>query len=79
MMLAQVCGLETGEFIHTFGDVHIYSNHFDQVEEQLSREPRDSPKMVLNPDIKDLFEFQYKDFALIGYKPYPKIEAPIAV
>lgn len=79
MMMAQVCGLETGEFIHTFGDVHIYNNHFDQVEEQLSREPKDPPKMVLNPDIKDIFGFEYKDFALIGYDPCPKIEAPVSV
>ena len=78
-MVAQVCGLETGEFIHTFGDVHIYSNHLDQVELQLQRQPRDTPKLFLNPDIKNLFEFEYKDFAVIGYDPHPVIKAEVAV
>lgn len=78
-MLAQVCGLEAHEFIHTFGDLHIYNNHFEQVEEQLERQPYPAPKLVLNPDVKDIFEFQYRDFALIGYKSHPKIEAEVAV
>ncbi|MDZ4058486.1 MAG: thymidylate synthase [Bacteroidales bacterium] len=79
MMVAQVCDLQLGEFIHTFGDVHIYTNHFDQVALQLSRQPRPLPKMVINPQIKNILDFQYKDFTLEGYDPYPGIKAPIAV
>ncbi|MDP3436272.1 MAG: thymidylate synthase, partial [Bacteroidales bacterium] len=79
MMVAQVCDLKPGEFIHTFGDVHIYTNHFDQVALQLSREPRPLPKMVINPQVKNIFDFQYRDFTLEGYDPYPGIKAPIAV
>jgi len=79
MMLAQVCGYLPGEFIHTFGDAHIYHNHFEQVALQLSREPRPLPKMLINPDKKDLFSFEYEDFTLEGYDPYPGIKAPIAV
>ena len=69
MMIAQVCGLEPGEFVHTTGDTHIYLNHFDQVREQLSREPRPLPKMKLNPEIKSIFDFKYEDFELTGYDP----------
>ncbi len=79
MMLAQVCGYALGEFVHTFGDAHIYSNHFEQVALQLSREPRQLPKMNINPDKKDLFSFEYEDFTLEGYDPHPGIKAPIAV
>jgi thymidylate synthase len=79
MMFAQVCGLKAGEFIHTFGDVHIYKNHFDQVREQLSREPRELPTMNLNPAIDDLSKFNYEDFELENYDPHPFIKAPIAV
>ena len=79
MMLAQVCGYEAGEFIHTFGDLHLYSNHFDQAREQLSRTPRALPTMKMNPDVKDLFDFKFEDFELVNYDPWPTIKAPIAV
>ncbi|WNJ16547.1 thymidylate synthase [Pontibacter sp. G13] len=79
MMVAQVTGLGLGDFVHTFGDAHIYHNHFDQVKLQLSREPRGLPTMAINPDIKDIFEFTYEDFQLQGYDPHPSIKAPIAV
>lgn len=79
MMMAQVTGLEAGEFIHTLGDVHIYNNHLEQVEEQLSREPRSLPVMTLNGDIRSLFDFDYADFTLSDYDPYPTIKAPIAI
>jgi thymidylate synthase len=79
MMIAQVTGLRPGEFIHTFGDAHIYTNHQEQVQLQLSREPRPLPTMVLNPAVKTLADFQYEDFALDSYDPHPRIAAPIAV
>lgn len=79
MMVAQVCGLKPREFVHTFGDLHIYKNHLDQVREQLSREPRALPKMKLNPNRRELDEFVYEDFTLEGYDPHPTIKAPIAV
>ena len=79
MMLAQVCGYEAAEFVHTFGDLHLYSNHFDQAKEQLSRTPRKLPTMKMNPDVKDLFEFKFEDFELADYDPWPTIKAPIAV
>lgn len=78
-MVAQVCGLEPGEYIHTFGDAHIYSNHMDQVEEQLSRTPRALPRLTLNPQARDLFAFEYEDITLEGYDPHPRIAAPVAV
>ena len=79
LMVAQVCDLEPGEFVHTFGDLHLYSNHLDQAREQLSREPRALPVMKLNPEVRDLFAFRYEDFTLEGYDPHPAIKAPIAV
>jgi thymidylate synthase len=79
MMVAQVCDLIPGDFVHTFGDVHIYSNHMEQVELQLSRETKDLPKMTINPDVKDIFGFKFDDFTLEGYDPHPKIEAKVAV
>lgn len=79
MMVAQVTGLRPGEFIHTLGDAHIYRNHFSQVEEQLSREPRKLPRMVLNPDVKDVFSFTYDDFRLEDYDPLPHIAGKVSV
>ena len=79
MMMAQVCDLEVGEFVHTFGDVHIYNNHFEQVEKQLSREPKSLPTMKLNPNIKNIFDFDFEDFTLENYDPHPGIKAPVAV
>lgn len=79
MMVAQVCGLKAGEFIHTFGDAHIYSNHFEQVELQLSREPRALPQMKLNPEVNDLFAFKFEDFELTDYNPHPHIAGKVAV
>ena len=79
MMIAQVCGLQPGEFIHTTGDTHLYLNHLEQAALQLSREPRPLPKMVINPEVKDIFSFKYEDFTLEGYDPWPAIKAPVAV
>lgn len=79
LMLAQVCGLKAGDFIHTFGDAHIYLNHINQVKTQLSREPRSLPLIKINPDVKNIFEFKYEDFELINYDPHPHIKAPVAV
>ncbi len=78
-MIAQVCDLEPGDFVHTFGDVHIYCNHLEQCRTQLSREPRALPKMKINPKVKDIFSFSFEDFELIGYDPHLTIKAPIAV
>ena len=78
-MMAQVTGLEAGEFIHTTGDTHLYSNHLEQAKLQLTRTPRPLPKMKINPDVKDLFAFKYEDFELIDYNPYPHISAEVAV
>ncbi|MBZ5496127.1 MAG: thymidylate synthase [Acidobacteriia bacterium] len=79
MMIAHVTGLELGEFVHTFGDAHIYLNHVEQVETQLSRRPKPLPKMLLNEKVTSVFDFKYEDFTLVGYDPYPAIPAPIAV
>ncbi|HUC20393.1 MAG TPA: thymidylate synthase, partial [Candidatus Polarisedimenticolaceae bacterium] len=79
MMMAQVTGLKPGEFVHTFGDIHIYSNHIDQVNEQLSREPRPLPTMKINPKVTSLFDFSFDDFELVNYDSHPAIKAPIAV
>jgi len=79
MMIAQVCGLEPGDFVHTFGDSHLYLNHLDQAREQLSREPRQLPVMRINAGVNNLFDFRYEDFTLEGYDPHPAIKAPIAV
>lgn len=79
LMLAQVCGYQPGEFVHTFGDAHLYSNHFEQAKLQLTRETRALPQMRVNPDVKDLFAFRYEDFVLEGYDPHPHIAAPVAV
>jgi len=79
MMMAQVCGYESGEFIHTFGDAHIYSNHLEQLELQLSREPRALPKMKLNPEVKDIFDFTFDDFTLENYDPHPHIKGMVAI
>jgi thymidylate synthase len=79
LMVAQVCGYQPGEFIHTLGDAHLYLNHLEQADSQLAREPRALPRMQLNPDVRDLFAFRYEDFRLEGYRPHPRIAAPIAV
>jgi len=79
MMMAQVCGLQPGDFVHTFGDAHIYKNHLDQVRLQLSREPRPLPTMRLNPEVKDIFGFRYEDFTLENYNPHPHIKGEVSV
>ena len=78
-MVAQVCGLQAGEFVHTFGDTHLYLNHLDQAREQLAREPRALPVLKLNPEVHDLFAFRYEDIVIEGYDPHPAIKAPVAV
>src|SRR5690554_4238357 len=79
LMVAQVCGLKPGDFVHSFGDAHIYSNHFEQVKEQLSRSPRHLPQMKINSEVKDIFNFKFEDFEVVNYEPYPGIKAPVAV
>lgn len=79
MMMAQVCGLKAGDFVHTFGDAHLYSNHIEQAQLQLSREIRPLPKMKINPEVKSIFDFKYEDFKLEGYDPHPHIKATVAV
>ncbi len=79
MMVAQVCQLHLGDFVHTFGDAHLYLNHLEQTRLQLTREPRPLPKMIINPDVKDIFSFRFEDFQLEDYDPHPHIKAPVAV
>ncbi len=79
LMVAQVCNLKPGEFVHTFGDAHLYSNHYEQAKLQLERTPKTLPTLKINPDVKDLFEFKFEDFELVNYEPYPHIKAPVAV
>jgi len=79
MMMAQVCDLEPGDFVHTFGDAHLYLNHMEQTQLQLSREPHPLPRMVINPAVKDILAFKFEDFSLEGYEPHPAIKAPVAV
>lgn len=79
MMMAQATGLEPGEFVHTLGDAHLYSNHLDQARLQITRQPRSLPKMVLNPGVKSVLDFKYEDFTLEGYDPHPHIKAPVAI
>src|SRR3989339_145312 len=79
MMMSQVCGLEPGDFVHTFGDAHLYSNHMEQTREQLSCEPRPLPAMRINPEVKNIFGFRFEDFTLEGYDPHPAIKAPVAI
>ncbi|WP_462154942.1 thymidylate synthase [Pseudoalteromonas piscicida] len=79
MMIAQVCDLEVGDFVHTFGDAHLYLNHMEQVEEQLSREPYAKPTMRINPEVKDIFDFKFEDFELVDYQCHPHIKAPVAI
>ena len=78
-MMAQVCGLKEGDFVHTLGDAHIYVNHLEQVREQLSRDPRHLPTMKINPDVKSIFDFKYEDFELTDYDPHPHIKGVVAV
>ncbi len=78
-MVAQACGLEVGDFVHTLGDAHLYSNHVEQARLQLGREPRPLPRLQLNPEVRDLFAFRYEDIAFDGYDPHPAIKAPVAV
>ncbi len=79
LMMAQVCGLQPGEFVHSFGDAHIYLNHLEQVKLQLTREPRKLPEMKINPEVRDIFGFRYEDFELTGYDPHPHIKGAISV
>ena len=79
MMIAQVCDMEVGEFVHSFGDVHLYKNHFEQAELQLSRKPFHLPKMKINPDVKNIFDFRFEDFELVNYECHPAIKARVAV
>ena len=79
MMVAQVCGYQAGDFIHTFGDAHIYNNHIDQVKLQLSRDTRPLPKMEINPEIKSIFDFKFEDFKLVNYDPHPHIKGAVAI
>ncbi len=79
MMIAQVCDLEAGDFVHTFGDAHIYSNHFEQLELQLSRDIKPLPKMIINPEVKNIFDFTFEDFTLVDYNPHPHIKGAVAV
>jgi thymidylate synthase len=79
LMVAQVCGLQPGDFVHSFGDVHLYSNHFEQAKLQLSRTPFDLPQMKINPEVKDLLAFRFEDFELVNYHAHPAIKAPVAV
>ena len=79
MMVAQVCNLELGDFVHTFGDAHIYSNHYEQANLQLSRELKSLPTMKINPDVTNIFDFKYEDFELTDYEPHPHIKAPVAI
>ena len=79
MMIAQVCGLEPGDFVHSFGDVHLYNNHFEQAELQLTRTPFPLPQMKINPEVKNIFDFKFEDFELLNYQSHPAIKAPVAV
>jgi thymidylate synthase len=79
MMIAQVCGYKPGDFVHTFGDAHIYNNHIDQVKLQLSRDTRPLPKMEINPEIKSIFDFKFEDFTLVDYNPHPHIKGAVAI
>ena len=79
MMMAQVCGLKAGDFVHTFGDAHIYKNHLEQVRLQLTREPRPLPQMKINREVKDIFDFRYEDFELVNYNPHPHIKGEVSV